>query len=266
MFAFSSMLTVFLFYAGLVRYKLKHQSLIYLMYLFFVFPFTLNGIRQGIAMSIVFIAISYLIDKKLKYFFIYIAIASIFHISALFLLPICALAFISYKTVKKNIKTSLLKLFIVFCLSLFLLPIFVSFVLSLDVFNKYSIYQSVLVTGNNYSISLYILIMIVILSVYNKIITVDNKNLLYIYLAMFNIVFLTLGNTSDIFKRVSLYLAIYALILMTSLIDIFNDSLGKIFAYSSIVIFSVSYSISVYFLLGQSSIFPYRIISGGLLK
>ena len=185
---------------------------------------------------------------------------------ALFLLPICALAFISYKTVKKNIKTSLLKLFIVFCLSLFLLPIFVSFVLSLDVFNKYSIYQSVLVTGNNYSISLYILIMIVILSVYNKIITVDNKNLLYIYLAMFNIVFLTLGNTSDIFKRVSLYLAIYALILMTSLIDIFNDSLGKIFAYSSIVIFSVSYFISVYFLLGQSSIFPYRIISGGLLK
>jgi transmembrane protein EpsG len=50
--------------------------------------FTFNGVRQAIAMAFVFLSVNYFIDSKKKKFFLTIFVASLFHYSAILLIPI----------------------------------------------------------------------------------------------------------------------------------------------------------------------------------
>ncbi|MCA9749224.1 MAG: EpsG family protein, partial [Romboutsia sp.] len=87
MFAIANAITLIFFYIGLKRYSLKHTALVYTMYLFTIYPFTLNAVRQGISMSICFLAFSYLLEKRPKPYVFWIVTASFFHISSIVLLP-----------------------------------------------------------------------------------------------------------------------------------------------------------------------------------
>lgn len=71
------------------------------------YTFLFNGLRQGLAIAVCFLALPYLINgNKLKYFFL-IIFASLFHISALIMLPIYFLVHMRFKLEYKMLVTFL---------------------------------------------------------------------------------------------------------------------------------------------------------------
>ena len=71
------------------------------------YTFFFNGLRQGMAMAVCFLALPYLINKnKLKYFFL-IIIASLFHTSAWIMLPFYFLVHIRFRLEYKILITFL---------------------------------------------------------------------------------------------------------------------------------------------------------------
>lgn len=111
MFSLFSTLTVIFAYYSLKNLSppgAKYIAISWIMYLFIIFPTTLNAVRSGLAISLVALAFSQLVDPTIKYrlakFLIYIFIASMFHISALICLPIGLATYFVNITGKSNIK------------------------------------------------------------------------------------------------------------------------------------------------------------------
>lgn len=118
--------------------------------------FTFNGIRQAIAVSIVFFASTFLVDKKYIKFILAILSASLFHLSAILLLPLLFIN--SLGKVKPYIWLVLLILSVLLPASFFyaatgkvasIIPSYVDYFLKLDSFNNTgytigSIYQIIL--------------------------------------------------------------------------------------------------------------------------
>src|SRR5690606_19464441 len=85
---FTSALFVISIYLFVIKRFSNNYILSVFIYITFGFyTFLFNGLRQGIAMAVCFLALPYLINKnKLKYFLL-IVIASLFHTSAWVMLP-----------------------------------------------------------------------------------------------------------------------------------------------------------------------------------
>ena len=70
----------------------KHSDNVVLstfIYAAFIFPRTLNIMRQYLAIALIIIALEMLIERKLMWFLLLIVVASLFHVSALIFLPFC---------------------------------------------------------------------------------------------------------------------------------------------------------------------------------
>lgn len=98
-FGLISGITWFFFIKG----SYKFQFLLPLMFFFVItsgfFFWTFNGLRQSIAIMIFFYAIRFIVEKNLLHYALWISIASLFHISAIIMLP-----FYFIKKVKFNQK------------------------------------------------------------------------------------------------------------------------------------------------------------------
>lgn len=81
-----------LMYSLLARFVYKFSKNYFLSYYLFItlrlFDFTLNGLRQAIAMSIGLLAYEYAVERKPLKFFIIVVIAISFHYSAIILFPL----------------------------------------------------------------------------------------------------------------------------------------------------------------------------------
>ena len=60
----TAFLTIAFFYLGMKRYQLRYPGLVFFLYLLTIFPATMNAVRQGVAMSIMFYAFTFVLDKK----------------------------------------------------------------------------------------------------------------------------------------------------------------------------------------------------------
>lgn len=257
MFVFANLLTIIMFYLGLIRYKLHHRALVYTLYLFTIFPFTLNLVRQGIAMSICFLAFSYLIERKPKQYIFWIVIASFFHISAIILLPFYFINKFIKLEAPKTSHISITKIILLALVFLTMVPVILDFVLNLSFFEKYSAYQGIVAMGNNYTFYLKLLTASILLVFYKQLIAISKYNLYFIAFVVLNAVISMLGFSSDIFNRITLYLSFYNLIPFTGMIDVFDDRLGKYTAYTIILTYAVGYFYFAFYVLGQADIFPF---------
>ncbi|WP_168384767.1 EpsG family protein [Acinetobacter indicus] len=80
---------VILFYFITIKRLSKNYILSVFIYIVFGFyTFLFNGLRQGIAMAICFLALPYFINKNSIKYFILIGVASLFHISAWIMFPL----------------------------------------------------------------------------------------------------------------------------------------------------------------------------------
>ena len=96
--------------------------------------FSFNGVRQAIAISIIFMSIKFLIENKISKTIIILLVASLFHYSVLFFIPALLIGF------KINIKKNILIIIAIICL---LIPnLFLTYYLQnlLEFFPRYSNY------------------------------------------------------------------------------------------------------------------------------
>ena len=76
-----------IYYASKNHIKYFYHILFFSLTMGYMF-FSFNGVRQSVGLAIVFLAVNYLIDSNNKNFFLTIFIASLFHYSAILLIPI----------------------------------------------------------------------------------------------------------------------------------------------------------------------------------
>lgn len=91
MFLCFSFVTIFLFYKSF-QYYFRHSEVGYLfatlLFIPFFYFFSLNAIRQALAVAIFFYSIRYIFEKRFVKYFVLIVVGSLFHRSILVMLPL----------------------------------------------------------------------------------------------------------------------------------------------------------------------------------
>ncbi|TWP25327.1 EpsG family protein [TM7 phylum sp. oral taxon 349] len=266
MFAIAAALSLIFFHLGLNRYNIKHPALVYFLYLMVLFPMTLNLVRQGIAVSIVFYALSFFIERDFKKYLVFMIIAGLFHISAFILLPVYLLNRLT-KTKYKNVYLTFLpKLVTVAGCILIFIPFFSSLVMQMPAFSKYGMYTVNAGEGTNYTLLLQIVILISGTILIRRLINDSNRKLYtaIIIFATLEVVFGTIGYSSTFIKRIGLYFSIFGFMLFVESMSMFRNRGGKILLSCFIIGYGVAYFTIAYYALGQSDLFPYKLIVRGL--
>lgn len=81
-------ISCFFFYLSLERLKGKYYTIAAFFIYLFTFTFLVNGMRQGVAVAVFMYAYKFIEERKWFYYITCIWFASLFHVSALLLLPI----------------------------------------------------------------------------------------------------------------------------------------------------------------------------------
>ena len=268
-FVISVGLTILFFYLGVRVYKLKYPGLVYLLYLTTIFPMTLNAVRQGVAMSLVFFASTFILKaEKAKYVFM-IMIAGLFHISALLLLPVYFLGrFVYGNSIQKEKKGAVgpeyIKYFIriafsIVVISLICLNVF-AIILSIPGFEKYELYLGFNEQGNNYIffIKAALIVLTIVLSRRTVFKGCIYQNKLILLFSIVEVVLLTLGFISPPVKRESLYFSPFLLLILPNIIDAVKGNSAKIITYAMLALYGIAFFTVSYHVLDQADIIPYN--------
>lgn len=258
MFMISSILTIPVAYIAIKRMAGANTPYAFLLYLLLLSPFVMNGVRQGIAISFVFLAISYLMSGSGKKYLANIIMATLFHSSALMLLPLYLLKF-AVKDRKKgqwlNVLTSTLPALTVAILT----PLILAISPSIPVLAQYTSY-----TGDLTGISATTLIMkgflVFIVLMTFKVTTKSNKNTrIILSLILLELVFISLGMISGVFARLQYYVAIGGILYLATLPNFFSNNSKRI-VYLIAILYGLVYFLLAYYIAGYSDIFPYKTI------
>ncbi|MCZ1179757.1 EpsG family protein [Acinetobacter pittii] len=88
LFLISSIVVVLSYLITIKKLSINYFYSIFIFITFGFYTFFFNGLRQGLAMSICFLGLPYLLEKRIIPYFTVVFIASMFHISALIMIPI----------------------------------------------------------------------------------------------------------------------------------------------------------------------------------
>lgn len=262
LFLASSLLTVVFFYYGLRNIQSSHKSLLYLLFLVIVFPITLNATRQGIAISIVFFAITHLMNGNNKKFFLLTIFAAMFHLSAV-------IGFVVYPIFKLLIRKNdskmpnrfLLRSTVTTAIIVVLAPVLFHFVTQLSIFEKYANYSDY-VSGVSATMIAFKITMIFIVTYFYKKMSKKNAFVeMYFILALLEITTIGLWFSSAAIFRISLFFTPFTLILISELPQAFKTRADKAIMQILCVLFCIVYFYVAYFVAGQAEIIPYQFVS-----
>lgn len=270
LFAITTALTIIFFYAGLVRFKPQYPGLVTFLYLMTLLPMSFNTIRQGIAVSIVFLALSYAKDKRTIPFVVWCVIASLFHISALLVIPfyfIIRIGMLKNNQSPRSLGSRyIIRLVVMISITIAITINALNLALSIPGFDKYELYAYINEDGANlmFYCKLALLAVIFILSKY--IVLRDNVqyNTFIMSGTIMEIVLLSMGFVSPFIKRQALYFSLLYIILLTLAVRINSNKVRQALLYSVIACYAIGFFVVSYFILGQADIIPYKFsISGG---
>ena len=91
LFLFFSIIVVCLYMITIKRISINYLVSVFVFMTFGFYTFFFNGLRQGVAMAICFFGLPYLIEKRIIPYFLVVLTASMFHVSALVMLPVYVL-------------------------------------------------------------------------------------------------------------------------------------------------------------------------------
>lgn len=262
LFLAAAALTISFFYLGLRNIQAKHPSLIYLLFLTVVFPITFNATRQGIAISIVFLALTYLIKSKNKKFILLTIFAAMFHVSALVaLVAYPAFKFLMRKKDHVMPTRFLVRSVVATLMVVGLIPLIFHLVTQISIFQKYANYTDY-VSGVSATMIAFKVAMIAIVTYFYKKMSAKNTYIrAYFILALIEISTISLWFSSAAIFRVSLFFTPFTLILISELPTVFKSSTDKLIVQASLVLFCALYFYVAYFVAGQAEIIPYRFIN-----
>lgn len=261
LFIITSALTLVFFYLGLKRLDIKYIGTVYFLYLTMIFPMTMNAVRQGVAISIMFFAMTFIMKKKPVAYLALTIIAGMFHISALLLLPFYFIGRLF--DMHNNDKTRyFVRLLLVSIVVLFVVFNVFNIVLSIPGFEKYLLYTTYNEESGNL-IFYFKLATVLLIGILARYTIFNKKSSIYQYayaLAVMEVVILVLGFTSPFIKREALYFSPFFLIALTSLVDVFKTSYRlRVLSYIAVVMYGSSFFTVSYYVLDQADVIPYNI-------
>lgn len=203
-----------------------------------------TAMRQSVAISIFIFSIEYLYNKDAIRYFLCIGMASLFHNSALILLPAYFLGFINLKI---NKLTGVI--FLATFISLFLFQKSLTPYLSMFIntyFRKYEVYQDAAIVGSGLGV-LYLSALFILLLYYGG--NQKNETALIVYLSIISFMFIPLSLFIEIIGRVGMYFQVATIIAYPIiLVSIKNPVQKKIFL--TILLFMTSYTFFQFFYSG----------------
>lgn len=214
--AITSFLLIFFIMKGLNKNENYSGYPWILFYGFPLFLFSFMGlIRQSIAVSIIFYSYYFIKKRKLLKFITCIIIASLFHKSAVFILPL----FFLY-----NVKLSYKVIISIMATSFFSLNI-LKIILETKLFSEYAIYvKDSIGLGGNVIYYLIILLDIILLILYNRLILINTENKFLINTVLFgSYIYIALIKLGHLGPRISVYFLIYMLYLIEDCFKIFKN-------------------------------------------
>ncbi len=191
------------------------------------FPFSMTALRQGLALAIVFYSTRFIFEKKFIKFILFIFIASLAHKSAIFLLPLYFVQFISLT------RYSFIITFLALTAAYFLKNYINSILLLLPFDSQYDIYFDDKST-DGYGYLYYYLYIAVFIAINILLFYSDSSKLkrsklsFYYYAFVIGIFFQTFAIQSPQFMRIGMYFAYYTVLLIPETISGFNDREEKI--------------------------------------
>lgn len=231
----------------------KHRQPIFLMtFIFLLTSFTsgLNIMRQMAAVSICFYSTKFIIEKKHAKYLFGICVASLFHITALVMLPL----YYVWSTRKRwsvfDLKTILIYI------AYFSAAICVPYILRL-MGGRYAGYVNNAVHSANLSIVLNVIWVSVYLLSRKRILKNNSEMKLFLIMAVIGMILSFTGLYSPYIKRIAIYFSCVEFVLLPQMSVVFSKRTRK-FVYILIFIYEILIFILSYGVLGHSDIVPYR--------
>jgi len=260
LFFISSLITVLMVYLSILYNKEKISiALAFLLYLLLYFPSSLNVVRQAIAVAIVLYSYRYVIQKNILKFAIAIIIASMFHTTAILLLPFYFI--FNFEKRENNLK-NLLKIIYLFFLILIVLNYnsILKILTGYSAFQKYQNYGYIENFGGNKMIIVDTIILAIILLYRKPLEKYDKNTKLYIFMMIVGYILELTGFISPYIKRIAVYFNICSIYVLSMFPKIAKNKKEK----NIIVFFIIIYAILLFFisiyLLKQGNIIPYNIL------
>ncbi|MGG7078777.1 EpsG family protein [Clostridium sardiniense] len=221
-----------------LRFFLRYKSLLELevfMYISSGYYFvTMNGIRQSLAAGIIMIGTKYIISGNFKKFFIIIVAASIFHQSALIMIPIY---FIS------RMKPWSKKIFIMIGIAVVgtilfyeLLPILERILQGTNYEHYIKVFQEGTEQGANILRVLVAAVPLVLAYIRRKDLEDSSFNRVFINMSVINFVFMLFSLQTWIFARFTMYFNMFNFILLPSVISSWKSNKEKRLLYILFII------------------------------
>ena len=107
LFFISGLVVVYLYLKVIRKYSVNYLLSVFLFITLGIYTFFFNGLRQGIAMAIFTFALPYLLERKIILYILVCLFASLFHITALFMIPFYFLVNLRIKPIYKILITFL---------------------------------------------------------------------------------------------------------------------------------------------------------------
>lgn len=112
LFLLTAFFIVYSFLLIIKKYSINYFLSVFVYITLGVYTFFFNGLRQGIAIAICFLALPYLINKNFLKYLLFVFFASFFHISAWVMLPFYFLVHANFKLQYKVLSSFLFSLFV----------------------------------------------------------------------------------------------------------------------------------------------------------
>ena len=230
----TSFIIVYCYLSIIKKYSVNYWFSVFLFITLGVYTFSFNGLRQGIAMAIFALAIPYLLEKRLFPYLLVCAIASLFHVTALFIIPFYFIVNLRTKPVYKIMAT--------FLGSLLISRLLVSYISSTN--DRYQDYAKISEeSGGFLTLGFYSAIMILIIVV-NHVYKIKDDNfqkLLTFYASgvAFVIPLAMLGTSASGPQRILSYFT-WTLVL---LLPIVLKKVNSVYIYGISVVFFLTYFI-----------------------
>lgn len=239
-----------LVYVSIGYFVYKHAKDPALAILLFItlgyFQFTLSGIRQTMAMSIILFSYEFIKRRNFIKYFIIVIIAALFHKSALFFLPTYFIACRQFT--RKNIFITIMAFSIFFIFSESML------LWSADVFEyNYGIEE----TDNGYIFFIIVLVITILSLIFNKQIIRSNKNnVIFLNINIVSFFLWCMRLISRTVERVSFYFLPATCIILEEFVVSIKNSKYRIAIYFLVFIFSSA--LFIYRIYNNPSLVPYQ--------
>lgn len=219
--------------------------------------YSMNMVRQSIAISIILYSYKFLKDKKYIKLLICIVCASLFHSSALVLIPIFAISMLNI---------SILKKIIIFIILFALQPVFYKALILLLGYTKYGWYYTEGLFKEGISILLVLQNIIILVldfyyqKIYSRKITKEYKILSNIN--FIGVCLMILSCNIPLVFRIIRYCTIFQILLIPKLLNLSDNDVNKKIFGSCLFLFLTVCMIYQIIICGGEGVYPYESIFG----